>query len=238
MWISRKWNKHITEQSCLTPLCWAVDISAATRLPNPKIGQNSNSEPDWLQKHVNIMQGIKLNKLNKTKSNITMAGQTNNNLASHLAHPTTKFPTGTHWTCLSFLATSLIMIASSDCATRRVSCIKTPLITPMHAKPMVTCQTLQKVHVCIWCLKTGLKSAHVTARLCAFSLVWYGAIVSMRILGPFCLPVQIVGGFKYATWRLISFKASAYFTHIINKCAIHWPLLLYDKGTQNNTNEK
>ena len=183
------------------------------------------------------MQGIKLNKLNNTKSNITMAGQTNNNLALHLAHPTTKFPTGTHWTCLSFLATSLIMIASSDCATRRVSCIKTPLITPMHAKPMVTCQPLQKVHVCIWCLKTGLKSAHVTARLCAFSLVWYCAIVSMLILGPFCLPVQIVGGSNYATWRLISFKASANITHIINKCAIHWPLLLYDKWIQNNTSE-
>lgn len=59
----------------------------------------------------------------------------------------------------------------------------------------------------------------------------------MLILGPCCLPVQIVGGSNYATWRLISFKASANITHIINKCAIHWPLLLYDKWIQNNTSE-
>lgn len=136
------------------------------------------------------MQGIKLNKLNNTKSNITMAGQTNNNLALHLAHPTTKFPTGTHWTCLSFLATSLIMIASSDCATRRVSCIKTPLITPMHAKPMVTCQPYHcKRYTCVfdvwklaWNQRTSLPDC-VRSHLCDIVrsyLCWYLAPVVCR----------------------------------------------------------
>ena len=127
-------------------------------------------------------------------------------------------------------------------------------------------------YTCMCCLKTGMKStAHVTAILYAFSLVWYiviqyCAIVSMLIFGRGCLPVQIVGGSKYVTWRLTSFKASANITYtyprsyykpnfdqqvyprsdmfLVHPCPAiffqlqnHWPLLLYNKWIQDNANK-
>ena len=82
-----------------------------------------------------------------------------------------------------------------------------------------------------WNQRTSLPDC-VRSHLCDIVrsyLCWY--------LAPFVCRFKIVGGSNYATWRLISFKASANITHIIDKCAIHWPLLLYDKWIQNNTSE-